>query len=978
MPRYNPAVVEPKWQQYWAANKTFAAPRLPTGPKAYILDMFPYPSGNGLHVGHPEGYTATDIVCRFERMNGKSVVHPMGWDAFGLPAEQHAIKTQQPPRITTEQNIATFRRQLKMLGFSYDWDREVSTTDVEYFRWTQWIFLQLFDTWFDSALQKGRPISELPIPDAVKAEGDLAIEKYRDDHRLAYQSHAPVNWCPALGTVLANEEVIGGLSERGNHPVIRIPLRQWMLRITAYADRLENDLAGLDWSEGIKKLQRDWIGRSVGAEVDFFIGRDSKNGKPNPQEFKHWRDNRAASGFPRTPGPEVLRVFTTRPDTLYGATYMVVAPEHPLVARLTTPEREADVKAYCEAAARKSDLDRQDTKKKKTGVFTGSFAANPANNRPVPIWIADYVLAGYGTGAIMAVPAHDERDYAFAKQFELPIIPVVDPGPNAEAGLREKVLAGEVCFAQYGDAINSSEYDGTPTLEFKHKITAELAKRGSAREAVNYKLRDWLFSRQHFWGEPFPILHEVDSADQITGRIRAVPASELPVNLPAMTEFKPHGRVDPPLEEAPQDWLFVTVDGKRYKRETNTMPQWAGSCWYFLRFLDPKNSERLIDPEIEKAWMPVDLYIGGAEHAVLHLLYARFWHKVLFDRGVVSMPEPFQKLVNQGMILGEAEFHLPKSSYDRNADTIAARGIVGQHRPAEETAKAEGKEDTYALKIKALEDASAKDGDDGEKLANLPDDFVEKRKGKIFLRDSEIELSSLSEKMSKSRGNVVNPDHVVKEYGADSLRLYEMFMGPLEQVKPWAMSGVNGVRGFLDRVWRMIVNDKVEHNELHSAVQPVPLNEEQLRVLHRTIRDVTADIRRLSFNTAIAKMMEFTNFFTGCEVRPREAMEKIVLLLSPFAPHAAEELWEVLGKKKTLAYEPWPGYDEAYIRESSVEVPVQILGKLRSKVTVPAGSDEATLEAAARADEKIIPLLEGKTIVKTIIVPGRLINFVVK
>ncbi|MCE9606530.1 MAG: leucine--tRNA ligase [Planctomycetia bacterium] len=953
MPRYNPAVVEPKWQRYWSERKTFAAPRLPLGPKCYVLDMFPYPSGDGLHVGHPEGYTATDIVCRFERMNGKSVVHPMGWDAFGLPAEQHAIKTQQPPRTTTERNIATFRRQLKMLGFSYDWDRELSTTDVEYFRWTQWIFLQLFDTWYDAAQQKGRPIGELPIPPDVSAAGDLEVEKYRDDHRLAYQSFAPVNWCPALGTVLANEEVQGGVSERGGHPVVRIPLRQWMLRITAYADRLENDLAGLDWSDSIKALQRNWIGRSTGAEVDFFIGRDAKNGKPNPQEFKHWRDNRAAAGFPRTAGPEVVRVFTTRPDTLYGATYLVVAPEHPLVARLTTPDRAADVQAYCEKAARKSDLDRQDASKTKTGVFTGSFAANPANNRPVPIWIADYVLAGYGTGAIMAVPAHDVRDYEFAKQFELPIVPVVDPG-DKDPALRAEVLAGSVCFAEYGTAINSSEYDGTPTLEFKQKITAELAKRGSAREAVNYKLRDWLFSRQHFWGEPFPILHELDDAGNATGRLRAVEAKDLPVNLPTMTEFKPHGRVDPPLEEAPQDWLYITVDGKRYKRETNTMPQWAGSCWYFLRFLDPKNTERLIDPEIEKAWMPVDLYIGGAEHAVLHLLYARFWQKVLFDRGIVSMAEPFQKLVNQGMILGELEI----TGYQTSTGAWVS-----------------------AKDAKEGDDEKPVDRRTGEPLKSVSVPAVDTKKdGESFVlaADPSIRLDSRSYKMSKSRGNVVNPDAVVKEYGADSLRLYEMFMGPLEQVKPWATSGVNGVRGFLDRVWRMIVNDKAEANELHSAVQPIALNEEQNRVLHRTIRDVTLDIRRLQFNTAIAKMMEFTNFYTGCEVRPREAMEKIVLLLAPFAPHAAEELWEILGHGPTLAYEPWPVYDDALIRESSIEVPVQILGKVRSRVVVAADADDATLEAAARADEKIAPLLEGKTVVKTIIVPKRLINFVVK
>ena len=954
MPRYNPAVVEPKWQQYWEQNKTFAAPRLPTGPKLYALDMFPYPSGNGLHVGHPEGYTATDIVCRFERMNGKSVVHPMGWDAFGLPAEQHAIKTGTHPRVTTEKNIDTFRRQLKMLGFSYDWDREVSTTDVDYFRWTQWIFLQLFDTWYDSAQQRGRPIAELPIPADVQAQGEKAIHLYQNQFRLAYESNSPVNWCPALGTVLANEEVIGGLSERGGHPVVRLPLRQWMLRITAYADRLESDLEGLDWSDGIKALQRNWIGRSTGAEVDFFIGKEaSATGKPVPGEFKQWRTIRAESGFPRVAGPEVLRVFTTRPDTLYGATYMVIAPEHPLVKRLTTPDQAAAVNAYIEAAARKSDLDRTDMSKSKSGVFSGSFAANPANNRPVPIWIADYVLAGYGTGAIMAVPAHDERDFEFARKFNLPIVPVVTPAADSSVSLDE-LAAGNVCFAEYGTAMNSSEYDGMPTAEFKTKITAELSKRGAAKEAVNYKLRDWLFSRQHFWGEPFPLLHELDDAGNPTGVLRAVRPEELPVNLPPMTEFKPHGRPEPPLEEAPQDWLYVSLDGKRYKRETNTMPQWAGSCWYFLRFLDPKNDQALIDPAIEKAWMPVDLYIGGAEHAVLHLLYARFWHKVLFDRGVVTMPEPFQKLVNQGMILGELEI----TGYQKADGTWVSSKDVKEGDDEKSLDRRTGEV------LKTVRVASTEAKKEGESL--------------VLVADTAIRLDSRAYKMSKSRGNVINPDDVVTEYGADSLRLYEMFMGPLEATKPWSTSGVNGVRGFLDRVWRMIVNDKVETMELHPAVQNVPLNEEQNRVLHRTIRDVTLDIRRLSFNTAIAKMMEFTNFYTGCEVRPRAAMEQIVLLLAPFAPHAAEELWELLGNKKTLAYEPWPTFDEAAIRETSVEIPVQILGKLRGKVVVAADADEKTIEAAARADEKIAALLEGKTVVKTIVVPKKLVNFVVK
>ena len=620
MPRYNPATVEPKWQAFWEAEKTFATPRLPVGEKLYALDMFPYPSGDGLHVGHPEGYTATDIVCRTARMQGKTVMHPMGFDSFGLPAEEHAIKTGEHPRIQTEKNITTFRRQMKMLGFSYDWSREVATTDVEYFRWTQWIFLQIYDTWFDAELQKGRPITELPIPKEVSAVGNDAVLAYQDEHRLAYQSEAPVNWCPALGTVLANEEVIDGKSERGSHPVERRPLRQWMLRITAYADRLENDLETLDWSDGVKALQRNWIGRSTGAEVDFAIQGD---------------------------GDAKLRVYTTRPDTLFGATYMVIAPEHPYVEKLTTTDNTDAVKKYCEQASLKSDLDRTELAKEKTGVFTGSFAINPVNNERIPIWIADYVLISYGTGAIMAVPAHDERDFEFAKQFGIEIKCVVDPGETASGGAG-RILAGEEVFSGQGTAVNSGEYNGLTTAEFKEKITEHLAARGLARKAVNYKLRDWLFSRQRFWGEPFPILHEIDAEGNKTGAVRAVPEDQLPVDLPHLEDFKPHGRPEPPLDKAPDEWLYPTIDGVRYKRETNTMPQWAGSCWYYLRFLDPTNTQAPIDPELEKAWMPIDLYIGGAEHAVLHLLYARFWHKVLYDRGVVSMLEPFQKLVNQG------------------------------------------------------------------------------------------------------------------------------------------------------------------------------------------------------------------------------------------------------------------------------------------------------------------------------------------
>jgi leucyl-tRNA synthetase len=912
MPRYNPATIEPKWQAYWEQHATFAAPRMPTGAKMYVLDMFPYPSGDGLHVGHPEGYTATDIVCRAARMQGKSVVHPMGFDSFGLPAEEHAIKTGVHPRVQTEKNIATFRRQLKSLGFSYDWDREIATTDVEYFRWTQWIFLQIYDTWFDAEQQKGRPISELPIPEDVTAAGADAVRDYQDEHRLAFQSFAPVNWCPALGTVLANEEVIDGKSEVGGHPVVRMPLRQWKLRITAYADRLERDLEGLEWHEGIKALQRNWIGRSTGAEVDFFIGPvetpitdKTRSSSKIAELFDAWEYTREELHWPRTPGPEAIRIYTTRPDTLFGATYMVLAPEHPFVARLTAPEQAAAVKAYCDQAAAKSDLDRTELAKEKTGVFTGAYAINPVNEEPIPIWIADYVLASYGTGAIMAVPAHDERDFEFAQKFQLPIKCVVEPKADRVVeesfsdGTSVKMLAitesyddildGKAVWVGDGYACNSGEFNCLPTAEFKKRIMAWLAHNGVGHEAVNYKLRDWLFSRQRFWGEPFPVLHELDADGQPTGRVRAVPEDQLPVDLPHLDDFKPHGRPEPPLDKAPEAWLYPVIDGVRYKRETNTMPQWAGSCWYYLRFLDPKNTSAPIDPVIEKAWMPIDLYVGGAEHAVLHLLYSRFWHKVLYDRGVVSSPEPFQKLVNQGMILGEN-----------------------------------------------------------------------------------------NEKMSKSRGNVINPDEVVKEYGADALRLYEMFMGPLEATKPWSMEGVNGVYNFLGRAWRMIIDEHAEKVSLNASVSDDGPTDEALRMLHRTVKAVTDDVAALSFNTAIARMMEFVNYFTKQDRRPRACMEPFVLLLAPFAPHVAEELWSALGHSETLAYAAWPQYDEAVLVESTRELPVQINGKVRGKISVPADADAATILSTARQEPKIAEQLAGKTELKAIYVPGRLVSFVVK
>jgi leucyl-tRNA synthetase len=929
MPRYQPARIEPKWQAWWEAHDTFATPRLPPpgGRKAYVLDMFPYPSGDGLHVGHPEGYTATDIVSRFERMRGTCVMHPMGFDAFGLPAEEHAIRTGTPPRESTERNIATFTRQLKMLGFSYDWNRALATTDPGYVRWTQWIFLVLHDTWFDRELERGRPIAELPIPAAVTAAGAAAVATFRDAHRLAYQSEAPVNWCPALGTVLANEEVIGGVSERGGHPVVRIPLRQWMLRITAYADRLERELDDLAWPESIKKLQRDWIGRSTGAEVDFFV---PPAGDP-AAAFAAWKAARATAGFPETAGDDVLRIYTTRADTLYGVSCMVVAPEHPLVDRLTAPSQRDAIVAYREAAARKSDLDRTDLAREKTGVFTGAHVIHPLTGKPVPVWIADYVLASYGTGAIMSVPAHDDRDFEFAQTFGLEIVTVIEPAEGSAAG------GGP--FTGRGRAVASGPYTGLTTAEFLERVAADLAAAGLGRPAVNYKLRDWLFSRQRFWGEPFPMLHELDAEGRPTGVVRAVDEAELPVPLPALADFKPGDTPDPPLSRAGHDWLFVERDGRRYRRETNTMPQWAGSCWYYLRFLDPDNAERFIAPEVEKAWMPVDLYVGGAEHAVLHLLYSRFWHKVLFDRGHVSCPEPFGRLVNQGMILGEMEF----TGY-----RAAGGGWV--------SAEKRGEADTPV---------------------RLPAEQVEKQGEHFVLRDlPKIRVESRAYKMSKSRGNVVNPDQVVKDFGADALRLYEMFMGPLEATKPWSTTGVGGVRGFLDRCWRLVVDERADDLALAPQVCDDPPTDAQLRELHRMIDKVTKDIPALSFNTAIARMMEFVNFCTPLERRPRALLEPFVTVLAPFAPHLAEELWELLGRPAPVSLAAWPAVEAKWLVDDTVEIPVQIQGKLRGRVVVPAGADAAAVQAAAEADPKIAEQLAGKRIVKVVAVPGRLVNFV--
>ena len=973
-------LIEPKWQKAWDEQQTFRAwnpgddvpashgfavrhhlsgkvttAQLP--PKFYILDMFPYPSGAGLHVGHPEGYTATDILARYRRARGFNVLHPMGWDSFGLPAEQYAVKTGQHPRKTTEENIANFTRQIKSLGFSYDWTRELATTDPDYFKWTQWIFLKLYNSWYNPETGKAEPIDALKFPEelgaalprgeadrqaspASESEIESARRAYRDSKRLAYVSEAPVNWCPELGTVLANEEVIDGKSEVGGFPVIRKPMRQWMLRITAYAERLLADLDTIDWTDSLKEMQRNWIGRSEGAEVDFEIAGSR----------------------------EKIRVFTTRPDTLFGATYMVLSPEHKFLTHITTPEQKKAVEDYQAFAAGKSDLERTELAKEKTGVFTGAYAINPVIGDTIPIWIADYVLASYGTGAIMAVPAHDERDFEFAKKFDLPIRVVIEPPAQwlvdaakrflARAGesadvyhgkLPEDAKAGllaryaEACgefepFTDDGVAMQSANAEislnGLGVAEAKKTITAWLEEKKLGKKTINYKLRDWLFSRQRYWGEPFPIIWKKDAAGNLYHE--ALPASALPLLPPTLEDYKPTAGGEPPLARA-KDWL-VLPDGST--RETNTMPQWAGSCWYYLRYTDAKNSNVFVGKEAEYYWMGeesyrlkvassnadtafekpamksmapgVDLYVGGTEHAVLHLLYARFWHKVLFDLGYVSTPEPFYKLVNQGLILGE----------------------------------------------------------DGQK-------------------------------MSKSRGNVVNPDDVLKEYGADAFRLYEMFMGPLQDVKPWNTRGVEGVYRFLGRVWRMFVDEKAEtameqaettepqRREdlldlilLDSAITDLEATPAQLKTLHACIKKVTEDLDGMRFNTAISAMMVFVNEAMTWQAKPLPVMKTFLQLLAPFAPHLAEELWARLHSTfgqvaPSLTYTAWPKFDPALLIETEIELPVQVNGKFRDVIKVAAAADNATIEAAAIASEKVQLFIAGKAIKKVIIVPKKMVNLIV-
>ena len=884
MSEYDFSAIERKWQKYWLENKTFKTPSKSAKKKFYCLDMFPYPSGAGLHVGHPEGYTATDILCRYKRMKGFNVLHPMGWDAFGLPAEQYAVETGTHPAITTKKNIDRFREQIRSLGFSYDWDREVNTTDPKYYRWTQWIFEQLY--------KKG----------------------------LAYVAEVPVNWCPALGTVLANEEVIDGRSERGNHPVERRPMRQWMLKITEYAERLLKDLDTLDWPEGIKEMQRNWIGKSTGALVDFGVAKDGGSGAPEPRPKDVAKDG--GSGAPEPLPKDVVTVYTTRCDTLFGATYMVMSPEHPLVAKWLedgTVKNADEVKAYQKKAASKSDLERTELNKEKTGVrLEGVSGVNPVNGDALPIFISDYVLASYGTGAIMAVPAHDERDFDFAKVFGLPIVQVVAPAASeaAKNASPDPVpYAGEKAFTDIaaGVMVSSGFITGLSVDDARKKMIEWLEEKGVGKAKTQYKLRDWLFSRQRYWGEPFPVIHWEDGTNTL------VPEEDLPLTLPELDDYKPTGTGEPPLSKA-LSWVNVTrADGVKGRRETNTMPQWAGSCWYYLRYIDPDNGKCFADPELLKEWLPVDLYVGGAEHAVLHLLYARFWHKVLFDLGLVQTPEPFQKLVNQGMILGMAY--------------RTKRGVL------------------------------------------VPMDKVEWRDGKPWGAEEGGELEELTEapaKMSKSLKNVVNPDDVVRDYGADSLRLYEMFMGPLQVVKPWQTKGVEGVYRFLKRVNRLVTESKFEDREMTKA---------EAKSLAAMVKKVGGDLEAMAFNTAISAMMVFVNEaeeFAKAGPLSRRFLETFVLCLSPFAPHLGEELWNFLGHDGTLAYEPWPEYDPAALVEDEIEIPVQVLGKLRGRVKVPVAATPAEMEAIARANPDVAKHLEGKTIVKVVAVPKRMVNFVCK
>lgn len=894
---YDPKTLEPKWQAYWESHKTFKTTDQGR-PKVYVLDMFPYPSGAGLHVGHPLGYTATDIYSRYKRMRGFDVLHPMGFDAFGLPAEQHAVNTGEHPAIITEKNCQTFVRQMKDIGFSYDWDREIATCTPDYYKWTQWIFIRLYNSWFDEVQQKARPIDELSIPDDIRAQGVIAIQAYQAEHRLAYYANAMVNWCPALGTVLANEEVIDGKSERGSHEVIRKPMKQWILRITKYSERLLSELNEIDWPEAIKEQQRNWIGRKTGTEIAFSVVGSDKT----------------------------VVAFTTRPDTLFGVTFFVIAPEHPLVEELTTPEQKAKVEEYREAASRMSDFDRTFENRKKTGVFTGGYVVNPINQEEVPVYVGDYVLISYGTGAVMGVPAHDARDFEFARMFNLPIRPVIIPTEQSEK-VRIAVQEGEVAWTEAGSMLPNSApvaqelaLTGILNKDAGEKITSWLEKAGRGTRVVNYKLRDWLFSRQRYWGEPIPIVHWDD------GTVTALTDDQLPLVLPPVEDYKPSESGESPLSKA-TEWLDVTdpKTGKKGKRETNTMPQWAGSCWYYLRFIDPKNTEKGWDPELEKRWMPVDLYVGGAEHAVLHLLYARFWHKVLYDLGCVSTKEPFKKLYNQGMIQSHA--------FKDKRGAIIAVDLVTEDEDGKPRHKVTGEE-----------------------------------------------LERITAKMSKSLKNVISPDDVIAQYGADTLRTYLMFMGPLDAGRPWDYKAITGNVRFLRRAFSFVTANKDAgfRDVVASDVEPLEVK----KAIHKAVKKVGEDVEALRFNTPISTLMELLNTI-GDKPVSKETLEKFTLILCPFAPHLAEELWERLGNKAPASLAQWPSFDPELVVDAVVTVVIQILGKKRATIEVAPSIAEEDLKAKvieAMADTAYKVTASDRFI--TVFNPGtkipRLVNVIVQ
>ncbi len=892
---YNFRTIEKKWQDYWKINQTYSSEVDHSLPKYYVLDMFPYPSGSGLHVGHPLGYIASDIISRYKRLKGFNVLHPMGFDSFGLPAEQYAIKTGRHPKETTEINIKRFKEQLDNLGLSFDWSREIKTSDSDYYKWTQWIFLKLYDSYFDKKLKKAKDISELIIPSHIDSS---KRDNYIDSKRLAYIDTIDVNWCEELGTVLANEEVIGGLSERGGYPVTKKPMRQWVMRITEYSDRLLDDLDDLDWPESIKSSQRNWIGKSYGAEISFTVNSELS-----------------------------INVFTTRPDTIYGATYLVLAPENSIIEKIVTENQKNEIENYQKIAKSKSDLERQENQKIKTGVFTGAFAINPMSNKKIPIWISDYVLNTYGTGAIMAVPAHDERDYEFAQQFNLDIIKVIDSESNF--------------FSGHGNIINSESFNGIHSEKFKDIVIDYLEKNQLGERKINYKLRDWIFTRQRYWGEPIPIIHDKEKSI-------AVEEKDLPVLLPDVESYLPTKSGKSPLARN-KSWKNITINGKLFERETNTMPQWAGSCWYYLRFLDPKNQSQFASESSIKYWMPVDLYIGGAEHAVLHLLYSRFWHKVLYDLGLVNTKEPFKKLVNQGMILGNSALIHRKI----DGSGYVSSDLKDKYKTQSIHIEIGFVNENNELNIKELK----------KKNTDFKDAVFEYNKN--FYVDREVE------KMSKSKYNVISPDDICYNYGADTLRLYEMFLGPLDQSKPWSTSGIIGVHNFLKKLWRLYFYK----NEI--IVDESAPNDQNLKTLNRCIKKVANDIENFSFNTAVSTLMITVNELTLQNCHSKKILQPLAIIISSFAPHIAEEIWEQLGNTETISNSNYPDYDERYLHDTTKVYPVSINGKLKYKIELPTNLSKQDIEKEILADQVFLKKLNGQTPKRVIVVPGKIINFVV-